>query len=94
MSYYKTCPHCGAHLDPGEVCDCRADISDRLIDEIMELTLEERSLLLKSWKLHLQFPELSTEETIKLAAQGATNTQDGRAEQVSTGLVSTSIVAK
>lgn len=22
MSYYKTCPHCGAHLDPGEVCDC------------------------------------------------------------------------
>lgn len=23
MSYYKICPHCGAHLDPGEVCDCR-----------------------------------------------------------------------
>lgn len=23
MSYYKTCPHCGAHLDPGETCDCR-----------------------------------------------------------------------
>lgn len=22
MSYYKTCPHCGAHLDPGESCDC------------------------------------------------------------------------
>lgn len=23
MSYYKTCPHCGAHLDPGEQCrDC------------------------------------------------------------------------
>lgn len=22
MSYYKTCPYCGAHLDPGEVCDC------------------------------------------------------------------------
>ena len=22
MSYYKTCPHCGANLDPGEVCDC------------------------------------------------------------------------
>lgn len=19
---YKTCPDCGAHLDPGEVCDC------------------------------------------------------------------------
>ena len=22
MSYYKTCPHCGANLDPGEQCDC------------------------------------------------------------------------
>ena len=20
---YKTCPYCGAHLDPGETCDCR-----------------------------------------------------------------------
>lgn len=23
MSYFKTCPHCGAHLNPGETCDCR-----------------------------------------------------------------------
>ena len=22
VSYYRTCPHCGAHLDPGESCDC------------------------------------------------------------------------
>lgn len=22
MVYYKICPHCGAHLDPGEKCDC------------------------------------------------------------------------
>lgn len=22
MSYYRTCPECGAHLDPGEKCDC------------------------------------------------------------------------
>lgn len=21
--YYRTCPDCGAHLDPGERCDCR-----------------------------------------------------------------------
>lgn len=20
--YYHTCPRCGAHLDPGERCDC------------------------------------------------------------------------
>ena len=26
MSYYRTCPRCGAHLDPGEICtDCRED---------------------------------------------------------------------
>lgn len=23
MTYYRVCPCCGAHLDPGEVCDCR-----------------------------------------------------------------------
>lgn len=23
MSYFKTCPRCGAHLDPGERCSCR-----------------------------------------------------------------------
>lgn len=23
MSYYKTCPDCWAHLDPGEEFDCR-----------------------------------------------------------------------
>lgn len=22
MSYYHTCPLCGAHLDPDEKCDC------------------------------------------------------------------------
>ena len=22
MSYYTTCPKCGASLDPGEKCDC------------------------------------------------------------------------
>ena len=22
MNYYKVCPYCGCHLDPGEVCDC------------------------------------------------------------------------
>lgn len=23
MSYYRTCPDCGATLDPGERCDCQ-----------------------------------------------------------------------
>ena len=25
MSYYKTCPLCGANLDPGEVCECKEE---------------------------------------------------------------------
>lgn len=23
MGYFRTCPHCGANLDPGETCDCQ-----------------------------------------------------------------------
>ena len=23
MPYYRTCLYCGAHLDPGEVCECK-----------------------------------------------------------------------
>lgn len=23
MSYYRICPDCGSHLDPGERCDCQ-----------------------------------------------------------------------
>lgn len=33
MSYYHTCPYCGAHLDPGEVCDCAASRYERLTPE-------------------------------------------------------------
>ena len=31
---YRTCPHCGAHLDPGEACDCQ--------DTNRELTVNEQ----------------------------------------------------
>jgi len=23
MAYYRRCPYCGAHNDPGEICDCQ-----------------------------------------------------------------------
>lgn len=23
--YYRTCPDCGAHLDPSEQCDCKKE---------------------------------------------------------------------
>lgn len=25
MAFYKTCPRCGANLDPGEPCDCEQE---------------------------------------------------------------------
>ena len=25
MEFYKTCPRCGANLDPGELCDCEQE---------------------------------------------------------------------
>lgn len=30
---YKTCPYCGAHLDPGETCDCREEDGEERKDE-------------------------------------------------------------
>lgn len=30
MDYFKTCPDCGASLDPGEVCDCQTAELDEL----------------------------------------------------------------
>ncbi len=29
--YYNTCPHCGAHLDPDEHCDCLARVHGKKI---------------------------------------------------------------
>ena len=29
MSYYRTCPNCGAALDPGEICECVQQERDR-----------------------------------------------------------------
>lgn len=34
MSYFRTCPYCGANLDPGEICDC----PDTVIGVAMLLT--------------------------------------------------------
>lgn len=30
---YKTCPYCGAHLDPGKTCDCREEDGEERKDE-------------------------------------------------------------
>lgn len=82
MAYYKVCPHCGAHLDPGEACDCTEALRERLKAEILSLPEEESTLLFKAWKFYQQHPELTLEECVEIAAQGATNTQGGKAEQI------------
>ncbi len=41
MSYYKTCPYCGAHLDPGEVCDCAARIAEDAILKDIRLAIKK-----------------------------------------------------
>lgn len=38
MSYYKTCPVCGAALDPGEKCECEQTADkEKMIAAITEL---------------------------------------------------------
>lgn len=49
MAYYNTCPHCGAHLDPGERCDCAQAASSEEVKEftelIQQLTPEELTIV-------------------------------------------------
>lgn len=66
MSYFKTCPHCGAHLDPGEVCDCVHSRYARLTPENKEQVIRTVAELLSKQK----------------AAQSAANTQGGEVEHV------------
>lgn len=77
MAYYKVCP------DPGETCDCTESKRDQLKAEILALTEEECALLLQSFEIYKQHPELTPEECVKRADQGATNTPGGKAEQIS-----------
>ncbi len=73
MSYYSTCPHCGANLDPGERCDCIQAKIDQLFERIPTMPLSELE-----WLLEQVEKELAKRE----AAQGATNTQSGKTEQI------------
>lgn len=69
MAYYNTCSHCGAHLDPGEVCDCRAGMKEKLKAEIMSLTDKQAELVLAGVKIHNQCPKLTPRECVERAAQ-------------------------
>lgn len=47
MSYYKTCPYCGARLAPGEACECLEVEAKLLIDHLTE---EECAVVLEAYK--------------------------------------------
>lgn len=33
MAYFRTCPYCGANLDPGEICTCRQKDGAALLEQ-------------------------------------------------------------
>lgn len=82
MSYYHTCPHCGANLDPGEVCDCTLT---QVCAEARE-TFPERFTGKTDREVVAEIASV-----VKRAAQGATNTEDGGVEQIERA-VSASII--
>lgn len=47
MAYYKVCPHCGAHLDPGEVCDCQMG---KAYDLLLKLSDEQLDRIMQEWE--------------------------------------------
>ena len=66
MNYYRTCPDCGAHLDPGERCDCLEEKRARAERLIAPLTVSEKLQLL---------------ELLKNIPASAANTDGGRIGQ-------------
>ena len=50
MSYFKRCPNCGAHLDPGERCDC----GDAPQDEANERCISRRHAVTADNDLYIQ----------------------------------------
>lgn len=48
MSYYQTCPNCGAHLDPGESCECEKEKGEEqgmTLEKIESMNLTEDLLV-------------------------------------------------
>jgi hypothetical protein len=39
---YKECPHCGAHLDSGEKCDCRVAGNPVALENVVDLDRQTR----------------------------------------------------
>ena len=37
MAMYRICPECGAHLDPGEQCDCQEKDAEETAEKSEEM---------------------------------------------------------
>lgn len=67
MAYFKTCSHCGAHLDPGEKCDCRKALEQKAFDLIMQLSPSERNKLLSEWEKKVASRSTADQSTLQEA---------------------------
>ena len=89
MSYYHVCPLCGAHLDPGESCDCT----------ISKVCAEARAVFPELFtgrtdrEIVSEIAGIVRRAEMKEAPADAANTGEGGAEQNLT-TVSASIVHK
>ncbi len=87
MSFYKTCPHCGAHLDPGESCDCT----------ISQVCAEARAVFPELFtgrtdrEIVGEIAGIVRRAEMKEAPADAANTGEGGAEQNFTAVSASSI---
>ncbi len=88
MSYYRTCPHCGANLDPGESCDCT----------ISQVCTEARAVFPELFtgrtdrEIVNEITGVVRRAEMKEAPADAANTGEGGAEQNSTAVSASSII--
>lgn len=57
---YKECPHCGAHLDSGEKCDCRAAEIETVHSQKCACGLTEQDIE-SGWECPLDNPNETVE---------------------------------
>ena len=87
MSYYRTCPHCGANLDPGESCDCT----------ISQVCTEARAVFPELFtgrtdrEIVGEIAGIVRRAEMKEAPADAANTGEGGAEQSLTAVSASSI---
>ena len=88
MSFYKTCLNCGAHLDPGESCDCT----------ISQVCAEARAVFPELFtgrtdrEIVSEIAGIVRRAEMKEAPADAANTGEGGAEQNLTTVSASSII--